>query len=364
MEYMRWSKTHPRVRLELTVSDIPRASPSDIGASEEACALDAPGSYGHPDLIQAVAERYGVAAEGVVLVPGASSGIFIGLACAARRGETILLESPVYQPVRLAADFLGLACQPLPRPPEKQFSLDEEAVETGLTRGARAVVLTNLHNPSGQYLSPEWMARIARLCQHHDAFLVVDEVYLDSVHLVAGTPRWTAASFGAGVIAFSSLTKVYGLSGLRTGWILMDAKTAERARSIMDLLSVNNAAPAMHWAIRAFQHIHRLEERFRRRHREGYPIYRAWLAGEPLVSGYPNHGAIYECLKLPEGVTGDRLNDLLTTEYDTQVVPGRFFGLEDHVRLTIAGPAGELSEALSRISRALRRLIPSFSPRG
>ncbi|MHC4698745.1 MAG: hypothetical protein ACYTFA_18605, partial [Planctomycetota bacterium] len=68
---------------------------------------------------------------------------------------------------------------------------------------------------------------------------------------------------------------------------------------------------------------------------------------------------VFECVRLPAGVTPDRLNELLVADYDTQIVPGRFFGLNDHIRLCVALPADDLHDALSRISQALRRLAPN-----
>ncbi|GAG06919.1 unnamed protein product, partial [marine sediment metagenome] len=194
-------------------------------------------------------------------------------------------------------------------------------------------------------------------CRGAGATLIVDEVYLDAAHLNGKQPLWTAASVADNVIATNSLTKVYGLGGLRMGWLLTNPELAERARSIMDLLSVNNAAPASMLALRAFAQINRLEERFRRIYREGQPAFRRWLAGQSLLTGYPNHGAVFECLRLPEGLSSVRLNELLVAEYETQVVPGRFLGLDDHIRISLTLPENELLTALSRVSEAVGRLV-------
>ena len=356
MEYMRWANTHARVRYELTGSGVPPADAPDIAARLTATDLQVRGPYGDPQLIEAVARRYGVPTDGVVPVTGASLGIFIALAVTVRHGDPAIIEHPAYDPLDRVAAFLGLQVTRLVRRADSGFAVTPDVLETGLSHGARAVVLTNLHNPSGQHLSEQTIQHIAERCAASGATLIVDEVYLDGAHLINGQRRWTAAGLADNVIAINSLTKVYGLGGLRVGWLMTNPSVAERARTMIDLLNVDNSAPSSALALQAFARIVQFEERYRRFHREGQGVYRCWLSEESLVRAYANHGALFESIRLPAGVTGDQLNELLVTDYDTQIVPGRFFGLEDHVRLSVAVPPDDLQEALSRISRALRRL--------
>ncbi len=270
-----------------------------------------------------------------------------------------MMEQPIYEPLGRVAAFLGLTVIPLIRRASQEFEVRLNEIETGLDRGTRAVVLTNLHNPSGQYLIPEAIKEIARACARGNATLIVDEVYLDAGYLAGRQDRWTAAAMAENVIVTSSLTKVYGLGGLRAGWLLGSTPVAEQARDMMDLLSVDNAAPAASLAVHALANLPTLEERYRRFYDEGQAVFRRWLASEPLADGYMSCGAPFECVRLPGGVDPDHLNELLVTEYDTQVVSGRFFGLDDHIRLSIMPSCGDLAEALSRISQALRKMVNS-----
>lgn len=356
MTYMRWAKTHPHTRFEMTDSGVPTVERHELDTLGASANLRSIGPYGDPMLIEALARRYRVAEAGVVPVPGASSGIFIALAVAASAGAKVLLERPVYEPIRLVAEFLRLRIEWLRRDPQRSFDVNPDEIEMGLDEGVSVVFLCNLHNPSGRVIAPEAMHAIVKRCERAGATLIVDEAYLDAWSLNGEHPCWTAASLGEHVISINSLTKIYGLSGLRAGWLATNARLAERARDMMDLLSVNNAAPAMTLAVSVLHGIHRLEERFRRLYAQGQPVFRDWLATEPRVRGYPNDGAIFECLRLPEGMTGERLNEVLVAEYDTQVTPGSFFDLDDHVRVSLTLPPDDLAEALSRISRALDRI--------
>jgi len=359
MDYLRWHKTRPRLRYDLALSGIPSLTENEFLADPASCRLVNTGPYGDPDFIDAISRRYRLPASGIVPVPGASSGNFIALAAAVGHGACILLERPVYEPIARVAAFLGLTVLPLVRSANNGFEIRMTDIEDGLRRGARAVVLTNLHNPSGQLLPAETVGNIAELCSRAKtpATLIVDEVYLDAPSILRNEPPWTAARLAENVIAVNSLTKVYGLSGLRAGWLLTNETMAERARTVMDLLSVVNAAPATGLAVRALTlDMPRLEERYRRMHGDAHAVFRTWLGSEALVEGYENFGGLFECVRVPDSVSVTRLTDHLASEYETLVVAGSFFELPHHFRLSLAVPPDDLREALSRISRAIHDL--------
>jgi aspartate/methionine/tyrosine aminotransferase len=352
--YLRWAKLHQRARYELTNSGVPTLRPTDLGAALPV-SLEVRGAYGDPDLIQTIAELYGVCAGAVVPVPGTSSANFMAIAATTKPGDCIMLERPVYQPLQQVTHFLGLNVITLSRLAKNHFLIDVAEVDAGLDRGARAVVLTNLHNPSGQPLRADLLRTLAARCARVNATLIVDEVYLDAAFLTGHAPRWTAASLAENVVATGSLTKIYGLGGLRTGWLIASPPVVERLQEIMDLLSVENSAPSAALALHAFANLKTLEDRYRHFHRTGQKVFRQWLAGEPRVDTYANHGAVFECVRLPEGVDSTRFCDLLFREYDTQVVDGRFFGLPDHIRISTAVTPDDLAQGLSRLSDGLTK---------
>ena len=361
MHYLRWAKLHTRVTYELTPSGVPPLRPADFGVDSLAVSLEVRGGYGDPQVVQAVAKLYGVPPEHVVPVPGTSTANFVALAIAAKRGQSILVENPIYDPLVRAAEFLGLAIHPVQRSSAGGFGVSLDDVAAGLKAGAAAVLFTNLHNPSGQYLPLGRIAEITTLCSEAGAVLIVDEVYLDAVSIVQDSKRWSAASLGDNVVATGSLTKVYGLGGTRAGWLVAAPRLAERARDVMDVLSVENAAPATSVAIHALDRLSDLAERYRCAHTEGQRVYRAWLKDQRQLSGYDNHGALFECVRLPDGVDPDHLNEVLVSDYDTQVVSGRFFGLDGHIRVGTSVAPGVLAEGLARISEAVGKMSPNRS---
>lgn len=121
--------------------------------------------------------------------------------------------------------------------------------------------------------------------------------------------------------------------------------------------NADNPAPSEALGVLAFSRIDSLEDRCRRFYEQGQGVFRDWLANEPLVQGYPSCGALFECIRLPDRLSSLDLNDRLVAAYETQVVPGAFFDLDDHVRVSMAVSPDDLREALQRISRVIRELL-------
>jgi aspartate/methionine/tyrosine aminotransferase len=335
----------------------------DLGPLPELADLEIRGTYGDPDLLQAIARFRGVEPDWVLPVLGASSANFIALATVANHGDQVLVETPVYDPLPRAARFLGLRPTCFPRRPEARHRPDLEAVERGLAGGAKAVLLTDLHNPSGLVCPRTDLEQLAGLAGEYGAHIIVDEVYLDYAHLnVPGRRRRpVAARLGGQLITTDSLTKVYGLGGLRAGWIIAHPQIVQRAGYVLDLLNVVNPVVSARLTTCALQGIERLTQRCRDLHSQTYPIYAAWLASRDDLAGYGHDGALFGWVRLPEGVTADSLANLLVTRYETNLVSGTFFGCNRHVRIGFGLAPELLQEGLGRVGDALDHLQPGRS---
>jgi len=358
--YMAWAKTHPRARYELSGSGAPAAKLADFDGRIDDDRLDHDGMYGEPELIQAIAAWRGVSPERVMPFVGTSLANFVALACMGAPGDLVLIETPAYDPLIRAARFLGLRLGSVARAADQGHQLNLDEVRGGLANGAKAVALTNLHNPSGQPCNEDDLERVASWCAAQGAMLLVDEVYLDYAVVNRGRLRSRTAALGDHVVITDSLTKVYGLGGLRAGWILAAPAVLARARRVVDLLNVVNPVISARLAVQAIGRIGRLADRCRQFYTVGRPVISAWLAARGDVTAYEDHGALFTWLKLPDGVSSDRLAYLLRAEYDTNVVPGSFFGCDDHIRVSLALPGPELGEGLNRIGAALDRLRKSL----
>ncbi|MCP4247100.1 MAG: pyridoxal phosphate-dependent aminotransferase [bacterium] len=354
--YMNWAKTHPRAKYELTASGVAPAGGTEFDGYCDTSDLHERGTYGDPDLIRAIGRFRGVDEARVLPVPGTSCANFIALAAVAAAGDRVLIESPAYDPLLRVTRFLGLQVLRFDRWPDRDWRPDLQAVRAGLREGAVAVVLTNLHNPSGRLCPADDTAELAAMTAEYGARLIVDEVYLDYAALNAGRARSSAIDLGEQVLVTDSLTKVYGLGGLRAGWLIAEPQVLRRAQEIVDLLHVVNPVVSAHLAVQALANVDRLGERCREYYRAAHPILARWLADHPDLKACGNDGALFEWIRLPDGVRSDVLVHLLAAEYETNIVPGGFFGCDDYIRIGFGLVPAELAEGLARVGAALVRL--------
>ncbi|MHC5111848.1 MAG: pyridoxal phosphate-dependent aminotransferase [Planctomycetota bacterium] len=354
MDYMQWFKKDVPARLDARISGAPIPEFGELGFSADSLSLKSCGYYGHPDLLARIADLYETSADRVMPVPGANGGIAVAVAACTDPGDIVAVESPAYEPIIQAMRVIGRRCIRVLRDPADGFRLDPVRLERALGEGARAVFVTNHHNPSGNYTSRESMKALADTCGDRRVQLIVDEVYLDAVHLAYGEPRWSSCQFGDHVCAINSLTKLFGFGGLRIGWLVSGAALIEKARRVMDALSVNNAEPSMIIAAHVMSQLGRWEDRFREQYRTARAILDPWLASQNRIERYENHGAVFECLKLPDGMDDLEFCRNLASRFETSVVPGSFFGLPGHVRVGALTPPEILRPALEGIDACLK----------
>ncbi len=360
--FMRWAKTRPRVRFDLARSGMAPCPIELLGLTPGDLAAPVPAGYGWPPLQHALARRYGVSTETVVPLSGGTS-LANWLACAAAldgapRGAEVIVERPTYEPLLRIPQALGFRVRRLDRRWRDGFALDLDRFARLVTPRTRLAIVSNLHNPSGVALSLDTLRAMAERLAAVGAFLLVDEVYLEATFL-RGRPQ-SCIHAGPNVIATNSLTKAYGLDGLRAGWLLAPEEIARRAWRIHDYLGVNPVAPGLVMTLAALRRLRPIAARSRAILAPNLEILRQFLAAEPcLACPQPGTASPIAFPRLPRGVGGDAFAERLLRRYSTLVAPGRFFEAPEHVRLATGGlPPECLRRSLSNLTRALDDLLP------
>lgn len=350
-DYMHWAKFKPPVRYSLTMSEVPHFRMDSLPISIADLDLDGASHPRYLPLREAIAQRYAVSTDQVVAADGTSMANFLAMAALISPGDEVLIEYPAYELLLGAASFLGAKIKRFERNPADAFRLDPAKVEQSISERTRLIVITNLHNPSSALASEDDLRAVGRLAATRGARVLVDEVYLDS----AVPPRRSAVHLGPEFVATNSLTKCYGLSGLRCGWILAEPEPAERMWRLNDLFGVNQAHPAERLACIAFEHIdtivgdhpHLLAQNRNR-----------WNAFVQSRTDLDCMAAEHGITAFPRWAGGDseQLDARLRERYDSAVVPGRWFEMPEHFRVGFGLPPSEFEEALSRLEAALDEL--------
>jgi aspartate/methionine/tyrosine aminotransferase len=154
-------------------------------------------------------------------------------------------------------------------------------------------------------------------------------------------------------VVTSSLTKVYGVSGLRCGWILAQPDVAWKMRRLNDLYAATPVFPGELLSVAAFKHLNLLRERGRHIVEADRKLLRDFLAEQPAISAVRTDWGTTSFVRLVNG-DADAFLERLRSEFDTSAVPGRFFEMPDHFRIGMGVDSEMFAEGLNRISRALK----------
>ena len=212
--YIASAKLAPAARFDLSSSGVPPVELAELQAEVDGMQLRSRGPYGDPRLIEMIAERAGVAPECVVLTVGTSLANHLVMAALFDPGDEVLIEQPTYDPLLHTARLLGAKVRRLQRREVDGFSINPDDVSALLKVRTRLIALCNLHNPTSARLSDELLRSIGEVAARAGTCVLVDEVYREAVW---GEEKKHALSLGENLVVTSSLTKAFGLGGLRCG---------------------------------------------------------------------------------------------------------------------------------------------------
>jgi aspartate/methionine/tyrosine aminotransferase len=355
--YMEWAKTRSHAKFNLATSGLLNVPFTEFPLQLDNLELTAPGGYGYEPLIQRLARHTSVPEECVVTATGTSLANHLAMAAVLDHGDEVLLELPVYGPILDVAEYLRARVKRISRRFENDFAIDPAELAKAITPDTRLIALTNLHNPSGALIPAETLRAIAELAQRARAYVLVDEVYLEMLFgrrapFCFAIGKALASPDDNPFIVTSSLTKVYGLSGLRCGWILASPALAKRMWFLNDLFAASPVHSAERMSVMALDHLELFRERAQT----------LLAANRALLDAFLDARSDLECFRPPAGtVVFPRLTrgdsqaffKLLREKYETTVVPGEFFEMPQHFRLGIGGDTAGLCAGLERLSAAL-----------
>src|SRR5271165_5571085 len=202
--------------------------------------------------------KAGVPEDCVVYTLGTSMANYIALTALVHRGDEVLIEQPTYDPLLTILDHLGAQIRRFERRADRGFRLGLGELERKITPHTRLVVLCNLHNPSSALTDDETMRQTGEIAAKMGARVLVDEVYLESLF---DQPWRSAFHLGPNFVITSSLTKAYGLSGIRCGWILARPELVHRMWQIVDFTYGSPVHPAERLAVIALDNLDRVRGR-------------------------------------------------------------------------------------------------------
>ncbi len=302
---------------------------------------------GDPEFRAAVGERYGRSGDEVVFTCGTQEANLLVFLSLLDAGDHAVCVTPTYQSLHALPESLAEVSHVRLDPPD--WVLDVDAVAEAIRPETRVIVLNNPNNPTGKYHSRETVEALTDLAADNDAYLLCDEVYrlLDD-----DDPLPPVASMGPRGISTTSLTKAYGLAGLRFGWLCGPPEVADAARKWKDYTTISPSIFGQHVGRQALteedsilEENRALAQRNRERVAEFVAEYELdWH--EPVgVNAFPT---------IPDEFDDSRAFCRTVVEEESVVLaPGDVFGFDDRFRIGFGLPTDELEEGLTRVGRVI-----------
>lgn len=346
--YMEWAKTRAAAEFDLAGSNIMACSLGDLPGARAAVDLSGANDNGYRPLVDAIGARYGVDPDRVTTAGGTSGANFLVFAALLKPGDEVLVERPGYDPLLGAARMFGARTIRFDRPFDSGFALDPDRVRQAMTPRTKAIVITSPHNPTGVAADPAALDEIGKIAERAGAHVVVDEVYKD----VTGDRTPPAAARGDEFATTSSLTKSYGLSSLRAGWVIASPSVSYRVRRARDVVDGTGSIVAERLATLAFQHLDALTARARDILTRNKALADAFLQSRTDLEWAPSAGTIV--FPRIRGVAdAGPFVERLMRERRTAVGPGFFFEAPAHFRLGYGGDTEKIRAGLAHVATAL-----------
>jgi aspartate/methionine/tyrosine aminotransferase len=336
----------PRTKLDLASSNLPPVEVNpDLLANLDPTE---PHLAGSPALREEIGRLAGVSAEQVLVTAGASEANFLVGMALVRPGDQVVVEHPAYEPLWKVFEMLGAEVRFLPRPFDRGFRPDWQAVDALANDPPRLLVLTNLYNPGGTALGTHDLTRLANVADEGGFQILVDEIFREAS---IGPPPPSAATISPRFTVTSSITKVYGLGGLRLGWCVASPEVLQRLHRAKDFTSVAGALPSDTLGVRVLEERDATRDRNRRLVTTNRGLVEEWIEGEPALEWVTPEANV----SFPrfEGDV-DRLAEAVFERRGILIAPGRLFGAPTHFRLCFGLDTASLQLGLEGLSEALR----------
>jgi aspartate/methionine/tyrosine aminotransferase len=353
------SKYEQSVEYNLSESGVHPVSLGELLANEPDGAehllsveLGYPHVNGIPALRENIAALYdGAAAENVLVTVGAIEANYNTVRTLLGNGDEIVIMLPNYMQIWGIAKNHGLALKTFHLHEDRGWALDVNELDDAVSDDTKLIAVCNPNNPTGYVLTGGEMDAVVAAADRVGAWILADEVYGGAERL---TDEQTPSFYGRydKVIAVGSLSKAYGLPGLRIGWAVgpvgtIDDIWARHEYTTLSATALSNklAAIALSPGVRP-----RIIRRTRDYIREGYPVLQRWLdVHKDVFDLTPPQAAAIAFIRYHLDVNSTELAERLREEKSVLIVPGDHFGMDRYVRVSFGLPHDYLASGLDRI---------------
>jgi len=321
--------------------------------------INYPQANGTPELRERIAALYpGATPDNVLVTVGCAEANFITLQTLLAADDELVVMLPNYMQIWGLGHNFGLQVRTFHLKKERGWALEPGELDAVVSDRTKLIAVCNPNNPTGAILSPDEMDAIVSAADKVGAWLLADEVYSGAERL---TDTQTPSFWGRydKVLAMNSLSKAYGLPGLRIGWVVGPADIVDEIWARHEYTTISTtmlanklAAIALSPEVRP-----RLIQRAREYIRRGFPILDAWQEDhEGVFDLVPPRAAAIAFVHYHLDINSTEFVNRLMREKSVLIVPGDHFGLDHHLRISFGLPPDYLRAGLDRIHELIVEL--------
>jgi len=348
------SGVHP-IRLDELLGD-----DQDKLASLLSTEINYPHVNGNPELRENIAALYdGARVENVIVTVGAAEANNVAMQTLMEPGDELATQAPTYKQVWGLAQNKGCDVKPFHLLPDEGWRLDVDELNAQVTDKTRMIAICNPNNPTGYIMTSDEMDAVIAAADRVGAWLLADEVYRGAERV---QEEETPSFYGRydKVLAIGSMSKAYGLPGLRIGWVVGPPDTVqdiwrrhEYTTITATMLSNILAGYALSPEVRP-----RLIKRTRDYIQNGFPILEEWMAGQNgLFSCTPPQASAVSFVRYHLDMNSTELMEKLCREASVFVGAGDSFGMDHHLRVAFGQEKEVLQDAFARMEETLASCV-------
>jgi len=344
------------IKYNLTESSVADLSLADIGPLNAAIKLAYTDHKGKPELRQLLALQYsGIQAEEVLLTCGAAAALFMVNTSLLTANDHLIVVQPNYATNIEVPKAIGCSVGYINLQIEHQWKMNINEITNAITPSTKLISITSPHNPTGMVLQEDELRKIIQIAEERNIYLLVDETYRD---ICFDTPYPLAATLSNKVISISSVSKAYGLPGVRIGWLITKDKILfEKLLAAKEMMYITNSILDEEACFSFLQRKDFWKEKINNVAVQNLDILKAWLEKENRFEYVlPGGGVVcFPAIKKEIAIDLEYFHQQLFSRYRTMVGPGHWFNMPDRfMRIGFAwNDAATLATGLDNISRCL-----------
>ena len=355
-----WFDTHQyQVDHDIGESAVKFAHFGDLGIDLDRLALRYGHHGGRPDLRELIAERdEGVSAGDVVVTTGASEANFVIVSALVKPGDHVLIEHPTYPSLYEVPRSLGCDVTLFTLAYSDGFRPDLDRLESLIRPDTRLISFTHPNNPTGSMITTADLERLIEIAERHDCYLMFDETYREMSY---PDPLPTAAAMSDKAITISTMSKTFGLPGIRVGWLASgDRSIMDAAIAIREQITIANNAVGEEIATQVLGRRDEFLVKTRDLVQGNMAVAAAWVESQDYLEWVAPDAGVVAFPRFVDDfpVDPEKVYRTLVEDYRTFVVPGRCFEMDNrHFRLGFGSTRDDLETGMARFGEAVASLI-------